>query len=80
MGALVQLVKQFGWTWVGVVAGDDDYGRGGAALFVNEVVMRTNGHFDASLNIVWTLKIKINDVYPICFRCRSLGLALLSTK
>uniref|UniRef100_H3C574 Olfactory receptor C family, w1 n=1 Tax=Tetraodon nigroviridis TaxID=99883 RepID=H3C574_TETNG len=37
VGALVQLVKHFGWTWVGVVAGDDAYGRGGAAIFANEL-------------------------------------------
>ncbi|XP_056905979.1 extracellular calcium-sensing receptor-like [Takifugu flavidus] len=37
VGALVQLVKYFGWTWVGVIAGDDAYGRGGAAIFANEV-------------------------------------------
>ncbi|XP_053176542.1 extracellular calcium-sensing receptor-like [Scomber japonicus] len=36
--ALVQLVKHFGWTWVGVIAGDDAYGRGGANIFANEVI------------------------------------------
>uniref|UniRef100_A0A672G5A1 Extracellular calcium-sensing receptor-like n=1 Tax=Salarias fasciatus TaxID=181472 RepID=A0A672G5A1_SALFA len=35
--ALVQLVKHFGWTWVGVIAGDDAYGRGGANIFAQEV-------------------------------------------
>ncbi|KAL2095683.1 hypothetical protein ACEWY4_007831 [Coilia grayii] len=35
--ALAQLVKHFGWTWVGVVAGDDAYGRGGAQIFADEV-------------------------------------------
>ncbi|XP_027136437.1 extracellular calcium-sensing receptor [Larimichthys crocea] len=35
--ALVQLVKHFGWTWVGVIAGDDAYGRGGANIFADEV-------------------------------------------
>ncbi|XP_047449726.1 extracellular calcium-sensing receptor-like [Mugil cephalus] len=35
--ALAQLVKHFGWTWVGVIAGDDAYGRGGANIFVDEV-------------------------------------------
>lgn len=65
MGALVQLVKHFGWTWVGVIAGDDAYGRGGAAIFANEVLMRTNGHFDALLSIVQALKIRINGMCPI---------------
>uniref|UniRef100_A0A3Q2PRU5 Extracellular calcium-sensing receptor-like n=1 Tax=Fundulus heteroclitus TaxID=8078 RepID=A0A3Q2PRU5_FUNHE len=35
--ALVQLVKHFGWTWVGLIAGDDAYGRDGANIFVNKV-------------------------------------------
>ncbi|XP_041656803.1 extracellular calcium-sensing receptor-like [Cheilinus undulatus] len=35
--ALVQLVRHFGWTWVGVIAGDDAYGRGGANIFVDKV-------------------------------------------
>lgn len=35
--ALVQLVKHFGWTWVGVIAGDDAYGYNGANIFANEV-------------------------------------------
>ncbi|KAL3057482.1 hypothetical protein OYC64_007869 [Pagothenia borchgrevinki] len=35
--AMVQLVKHFGWTWVGVIAGDDAYGLGGANLFADEV-------------------------------------------
>ncbi|XP_059931406.1 extracellular calcium-sensing receptor-like [Gadus macrocephalus] len=35
--ALVQLVKHFQWSWVGVIAGDDVYGRSGAAVFANEV-------------------------------------------
>uniref|UniRef100_A0A4W5LVE7 G-protein coupled receptors family 3 profile domain-containing protein n=1 Tax=Hucho hucho TaxID=62062 RepID=A0A4W5LVE7_9TELE len=35
--ALVQLVQHFSWKWVGVVAGDDAYGRGGAQIFSEEV-------------------------------------------
>lgn len=39
VGALAQLVKHFGWTWVGIVAGDDAYGRGGTKIFADEVKM-----------------------------------------
>ncbi|XP_073671758.1 olfactory receptor CH1 [Paramisgurnus dabryanus] len=52
--ALAQLVKHFGWTWVGAVRSDNDYGNNGLATFVDvaeregvcieysEAILRTN--------------------------------------
>ncbi|XP_060780389.1 extracellular calcium-sensing receptor-like [Neoarius graeffei] len=33
--ALTYLVKHFGWSWVGAVNSDDDYGNNGMAIFLN---------------------------------------------
>ncbi|XP_060780387.1 extracellular calcium-sensing receptor-like [Neoarius graeffei] len=33
--ALTYLVKHFGWSWVGAVNSDDDYGNSGMAIFLN---------------------------------------------
>uniref|UniRef100_A0A8C9TU13 G-protein coupled receptors family 3 profile domain-containing protein n=1 Tax=Scleropages formosus TaxID=113540 RepID=A0A8C9TU13_SCLFO len=39
--ALVQLVKHFGWTWIGVVHSDSDYGNSGMAAF--QAAAKTEG-------------------------------------
>ncbi|XP_005987414.2 extracellular calcium-sensing receptor-like [Latimeria chalumnae] len=45
--AIARLVKYFSWTWVGTIAEDNDYGRTGIQLFLEEV-----GHSDACVAFV----------------------------
>ncbi|XP_039620037.1 extracellular calcium-sensing receptor-like [Polypterus senegalus] len=42
--AMAGLLKQFGWTWVGLISGDDDYGKFGIQIFKEEIQ-----HFDVCI-------------------------------
>ncbi|XP_039615265.1 extracellular calcium-sensing receptor-like [Polypterus senegalus] len=65
--ALAQLVKHFGWTWVGAVSSDNDYGKAGITTFIealqneeicieySEVIYR-NSPRDKILKVVETMK------------------------
>ncbi|XP_036392619.1 extracellular calcium-sensing receptor-like [Megalops cyprinoides] len=35
--AMARMLRHFGWTWVGVVAGDDDYGKSGIQQLLEEL-------------------------------------------
>uniref|UniRef100_A0A7N4PK78 G-protein coupled receptors family 3 profile domain-containing protein n=1 Tax=Sarcophilus harrisii TaxID=9305 RepID=A0A7N4PK78_SARHA len=35
--AIVQLIKHFGWVWIGAIAADDDYGKYGIKIFKEEI-------------------------------------------
>ncbi|XP_061072503.1 extracellular calcium-sensing receptor-like [Conger conger] len=35
--AMVHMLRLFGWTWVGVIAGDEEYGRSGIQLLLEEL-------------------------------------------
>ncbi|XP_069053541.1 extracellular calcium-sensing receptor-like [Lepisosteus oculatus] len=35
--AMVQILRHYGWTWVGVIASDDDYGQSAVKSFIEEV-------------------------------------------
>nr|XP_006637610.1 PREDICTED: extracellular calcium-sensing receptor-like [Lepisosteus oculatus] len=37
--AMVQIIRHYGWTWVGVIASDDDYGQSAVKSFIEEVNM-----------------------------------------
>uniref|UniRef100_A0A3Q3KDM4 G-protein coupled receptors family 3 profile domain-containing protein n=1 Tax=Monopterus albus TaxID=43700 RepID=A0A3Q3KDM4_MONAL len=68
--ALVQLVKHFGWTWVGVIAGDDAYGRGGANIFADEI--RKLGACVALHEIIPKTQTQ-STISSIVFKIRSSG-------
>ncbi|KAG2463177.1 V2R1 protein, partial [Polypterus senegalus] len=71
--ALVELVKYFGWTWVGAIRSDDDYGNYGMAMFLqiarekgvcieySEAIQRTYSR-ERLLQTVQTIKMSTSKV------------------
>ncbi|XP_066565580.1 extracellular calcium-sensing receptor-like [Amia ocellicauda] len=78
--ALAQLVKHFGWTWVGAIRSDSDYGNSGMETFINtgqqegicieysEAISGTYSHrkFVDTVDIIKnsTSKVIVAFVYP----------------
>ena len=41
--AMIQILKHFGWTWIGLLVSDDDYGRHVARSFQSDLVQLGKG-------------------------------------
>ncbi|KAL1256587.1 hypothetical protein QQF64_012132 [Cirrhinus molitorella] len=71
--ALAQLVKHFGWTWVGALSNDNDYGKNGIATFIKAAqeegvcieyseAFESTGSKTSLTNIVDTIKTSTSKI------------------
>uniref|UniRef100_A0A3Q2DUT2 G-protein coupled receptors family 3 profile domain-containing protein n=1 Tax=Cyprinodon variegatus TaxID=28743 RepID=A0A3Q2DUT2_CYPVA len=68
--ALAKLVKHFGWTWIGVVHSNSDYGNDGIASFLKAVVREgicvevadMKSFFDKALRSVGDMKVLLEEL------------------
>ncbi|KAM3615370.1 uncharacterized protein V6R79_001109 [Siganus canaliculatus] len=51
--AMIQILKHFGWTWVGLLVSDDDYGLHVARSFRSELAQSGEGCLDYSEVLPW---------------------------
>ncbi|MBN3324576.1 CASR protein, partial [Atractosteus spatula] len=59
--AMVQILRHYGWTWVGVIASSDDYGQSAVKSFIEEVNMFGCIAFSETLPSV-NLRMKIHQI------------------
>ncbi|XP_034723596.1 extracellular calcium-sensing receptor-like [Etheostoma cragini] len=51
--AMIQILKHFGWSWVGLLVSDDDYGRNVARSFQSDLVQSAEGCLAYSEVLPW---------------------------
>lgn len=51
--AVIQILKRFGWTWVGLLISDDDYGLHVARSFLSDLVQSGGGCLAYSEILPW---------------------------
>lgn len=50
---MIQILKHFGWTWVGLLVSDDDYGRNVAQSFKSDLAQSGGGCLAYSEVLPW---------------------------
>uniref|UniRef100_A0AAV2J3L0 G-protein coupled receptors family 3 profile domain-containing protein n=1 Tax=Knipowitschia caucasica TaxID=637954 RepID=A0AAV2J3L0_KNICA len=68
--ALAKLIKHFGWTWVGAVRSDNDYGNNGMATFITAAAREGRPQSVCSHNCPSGFRqAQIKGKPPCCFSC-----------